>query len=196
MTDASSSTARTQTEPAQYLTFTLDGEVFATEIEKVREVLEYRDVTKVPRTPDFMRGVINLRGNVVPVVDPRLQFGMEQAEPTIDTCIVIVEVRIDDESTLLGAIADSVQEVIDLDASQLEPPPRLGTRVHTDFIRAMGKHHDGFVIILDMDRVFSEEQLASVRSTGDLAASDAEDAGNGDDIDEGGTDASEKVGGE
>ena len=174
MTDASSSTARTQTEPAQYLTFTLDGEVFATEIEKVREVLEYRDVTKVPRTPDFMRGVLNLRGNVVPVVDPRLQFGMEQAEPTIDTCIVIVEVRIDDESTLLGAIADSVQEVIDLDASQLEPPPRLGTRVHTDFIRAMGKHHDGFVIILDMDRVFRDEQLARVLSTREMSAATGE----------------------
>lgn len=179
MTDASSSTARTQVEPAQYLTFTLDGEVFATEIEKVREVLEYRAVTKVPRTPDFMRGVINLRGNVVPVVDPRLQFGMQQAEPTIDTCIVIVEVRIDDESTLLGAIADSVQEVIDLDASQLEPPPRLGTRVHTDFIRAMGKHNDGFVIILDMDRVFSDEQLARVRGTGEVTA-DTEDSGTND----------------
>ena len=155
-------TAAATAEPVQYLTFTLDGETFATEISQVREVLEYSHVTRVPRTPEFMRGVINLRGNVVPVVDLRLQFGMPAVEPTIDTCIVIVEVAIDDQPTVLGALADSVQEVIELRDDQQEPAPRLGTRIDTDFIQAMGRHDDRFVIILDMDRVFSVDEIAAV----------------------------------
>ncbi|MCP4406247.1 MAG: chemotaxis protein CheW, partial [Gammaproteobacteria bacterium] len=132
---------------------------------QVREVLEFSRVTKVPRTPDYMRGVINLRGSVVPVVDLRVQFGMQKTEPTVDTCIVIVEVRIDDQPTVLGALADSVQEVIELRRDQLEPAPRLGTRVDTEFIRAMGKHDDKFVIILDMNRVFSEDKLTEVQES-------------------------------
>jgi purine-binding chemotaxis protein CheW len=140
----------------------LDGEAFATRIAQVREVLEYSDVTKVPRTPDYMSGVINLRGSVVTVVDMRLQFGMPVAEPTVDTCIVIVEVEIDDESVVLGALVDSVQEVIDLRAEQLEPAPTLGTRVNTEFIQAMGKVDEGFVIVLDMDKVFSLDLLMQV----------------------------------
>ncbi|MGB0468291.1 MAG: chemotaxis protein CheW [Pontibacterium sp.] len=167
-------------EPVQYLTFTLDGESFATEITQVREVLEFSRVTKVPRTPDYMRGVINLRGSVVPVVDLRLQFGMDETEPTIDTCIVIVEVLIDGQPTVLGALADSVQEVIELRRDQLEPAPRLGTRVNTEFIRAVGKHDDKFEIILDMNRIFSVDQLADVQESsqtlpqGELADSAAE----------------------
>lgn len=150
-------------EAVQYLTFTLDGEAFATDISQVREVLEFTRVTNVPRTPDYMRGVINLRGSVVPVVDLRLQFNMQQTEPTIDTCIIIVEVQIDGQPTVLGALADSVQEVIDLRRDQLEPAPRLGTRVNTEFIRAMGKHDDEFVIILDMNRVFSVDELTEIQ---------------------------------
>ncbi len=162
MTTATTDNAIPQDEPVQYLTFTLDGEHFATEISQVREVLEFSRVTKVPRTPDYMRGVINLRGSVVPVVDLRLQFAMQESEPTVDTCIVIVEVRIDDRPTVLGALTDSVQEVIELGRDQLEPAPRLGTRINTEFIRAMGKHDDRFVIILDMNRVFSADQLTEV----------------------------------
>lgn len=160
-------------EPVQYLTFTLDGESFATEISEVREVLEYSRVTRVPRSPEYMRGVINLRGSVVPVVDLRLQFGIGPTEPTIDTCIVIVEVQVDGQPTVLGALADSVQEVIELMPEQLAPPPRLGTRVDSAFIRAMGKHGERFVIILDMDRVFSEESITEVqKSSGALADED------------------------
>ncbi len=153
-------------ESGQYLTFTLDGEVFALEIAKVREVLEYGTVTRVPRTPEFMRGVINLRGNVVPVVDLRRKFDMGETEPTVDTCSVITEVEIDGETTLLGALADSVQEVIELEAGQIEPPPRMGTRLDTGFIRGMGRRGDEFVIILDIDRVFSAEELAAVAEAG------------------------------
>lgn len=163
MTTAETNYAKPLEDPVQYLTFTLDGEAFATEIAQVREVLEFSRVTKVPRTPDYMRGVINLRGSVVPVVDLRLQFGIEETEPTIDTCIVIVEVLIDDQPTVLGALADSVQEVIEFRQDQLEPAPRLGTRVKTEFIQAMGKHDDRFVIILDMNRVFSEDQLTELQ---------------------------------
>ncbi len=105
----------------QYLTFKLGEEVYAVDISKVREVLDFTTVTKVPRTPDFMRGVINLRGSVVPVVDLRLKFGMQGTENTVNTCIIIMEVRVDSETTILGALADSVQEVIDLDTEHIEP---------------------------------------------------------------------------
>ncbi len=161
-------------EPVQYLTFTLDEEFFATDIAQVREVLEFTHITNVPRTPDYMRGVINLRGSVVPVVDLRLQFGMNKAEPTVDTCIVIVEVQIDGNPVVLGALTDSVQEVIELRRDQLEPAPRLGARINTSFIRAMGKHNDDFVIILDMNRVFSVNELTEIQD-GSQASSDEVD---------------------
>jgi purine-binding chemotaxis protein CheW len=160
----------TADEPMQYLTFRLDGEAFATGITRIREVLEYTRVTKVPRTPDYMLGVINLRGNVVPVVDLRQQFEMATSEPTVDTCIIIIEVNVDGAATVLGALADSVQEVIELKAEQMEPAPMLGTRVDNRFIRAMAKLDDRFVIVLDMDRVFSLEQLEGLAEGGDDAA--------------------------
>jgi purine-binding chemotaxis protein CheW len=146
---------------AQYLTFKLDQELFAVDIAKVREVLEFTSMTKVPRTPDFMRGVINLRGNVVPVVDMRLKLGLSMTEKTVDTCVVISEVAVDGESTVLGALVDSVQEVIDLDASNVAPPPHMGSRVDTAVIRGMGKRDDQFIMILDLDRVFTADELRS-----------------------------------
>jgi len=138
----------------QYLTFKLEDEVFALDIAKVREVLEYTTITKVPRTPDFMCGVINLRGGVVPVVNMRLKFGMPDAEKTVNTCIIITEVTIDGEITVLGALADSVQEVMDLEPDQIEPAPKIGTKLDTDFIKGMGKHDNKFIMILDIDKVF------------------------------------------
>lgn len=147
----------------QYLTFKLDGDAYATEITKVREVLEHTDVTRVPRTPDYMKGVINLRGSVVPVIDLRMQFGLKSGEVTVDTCIIIVEVNINGQATVLGELADSVQEVIDLTPDQLEPAPTLGTRVNNKFIHAMGKASDGsFIIVLDIDKVFSAGQIDKV----------------------------------
>jgi purine-binding chemotaxis protein CheW len=153
------------TETRQYLTFKLAEEVFALDISKVREVLDFTTITKVPRTPDFMRGVINLRGGVVPVVDMRLKLGMSRTEQTVDTCIIIVEVTLDDEVTVLGALADSVQEVFELEPEQIEPPPRIGTRLKTEFIKGMGKRDDHFIIILDIDKVFSSEELAIAGDT-------------------------------
>jgi purine-binding chemotaxis protein CheW len=148
------------TETSQYLTFKLDDEVFALDISKVREVLDFTAVAKVPRTPDFMLGVINLRGSVVPVVDMRIKFAMSATETTVNTCIIIVEIELDGETTMLGALADSVQEVIDLEPDQIEPPPRIGTRLDTRFIKGMGKRDSEFIIILDIDKVFSVDELA------------------------------------
>ena len=149
-------------ETNQYLTFRLDGEVFALGIDKVREVLDFTEMTKVPQTPEFMRGVINLRGNVVPVVDMRLKFGMAKTEKTVNTCIIITEIDLEGETTVIGALADSVQEVLDLEPDQIEPPPRIGTRLRTEFIKGMGKRDEQFIIILDIDRVFSSDELAVV----------------------------------
>jgi purine-binding chemotaxis protein CheW len=147
-------------EMTQYLTFKLADEVFALDITKVREVLDFTTVTKVPRTPDFMRGVINLRGSVVPVVDLRLKFGMTRTENSVNTCIIITEVTVDGDTTMLGALADSVQEVLDLEPGSIAPAPRIGTKLRTDFIKGIGKQNDRFVIIVDIDRVFSADDLA------------------------------------
>ncbi|MCX6345226.1 MAG: chemotaxis protein CheW [Armatimonadetes bacterium] len=149
----------------QYLTFTLGEEGFAIEISKIREVLDFTDLTTVPRTPDYMRGVINLRGNVVPIVDLRLQLGMSAVEKTVDTCIVIVEVDMGADMLHVGMLADSVQEVVDIDHSQIEPAPKMGTRLNTEFIRGMAKRDDKFSIILDIDKVLSGEELAAMMDT-------------------------------
>ena len=160
----------TITETTQYLTFKLEDELFALDIGKVREVLDFTSITKVPRTPDYMRGVINLRGSVVPVVDLRLKFGMVQAEKTVNTCVIIVEVELGGEKVVMGAMADAVQEVLDLEPDQIEPPPRIGTRLNTDFIKGMGKHADQFIIILDIDKVFTQGELDLVQEMEGAAA--------------------------
>src|ERR1700761_180706 len=151
------------TETKQYLTFKLGHEVFATEVAKVREVLDFTSVTEIPRTPDFMSGVINLRGSVVPVVDLRLCLHMSKTERTRNTCIVVVEVLLDNESIVIGALADSVEEVIDLEPDQIEPAPRIGTQIRMDFIKGMGKRDAQFIMILDIDRVFSADELIATR---------------------------------
>lgn len=148
------------TEIRQYLTFKLSEEIFAVDVEKVREILELTTITKIPQTPEFMRGVINLRGSVVPVVDMRLKFGMPETERTVNTCIVVVEVACDGETLVLGALTDSVQEVFELEPEQIEPAPRIGTRIDTDFIQGMGKSDGQFIMILDIDRVFGAEELS------------------------------------
>ncbi len=150
----------TITETTQFLTFTLADEVFAVDIGRVKEVLEYTTMTRVPRTPPAMCGVINLRGSVVPVVDMRLKFGMAKSERTVNTCIIIIEITVDGSKTVLGAMADSVKEVMNLEPDQIDPAPKIGAKLRTDFIRGMGKQGDHFIIILDTDKVFSEEELA------------------------------------
>jgi len=147
------------TEASQYLTFKLDQEIYALDITQVSEVLDFSEITKVPRMPDFMRGVINLRGGVVPVVDLRLKFGMTRTEKTVDTCIIIIDLTIEGDTTLLGVLADSVQEVMIMEPGQISPPPKIGTRLDTEFIKGMGKKNDEFVIIVDIDKVFSIDDM-------------------------------------
>jgi purine-binding chemotaxis protein CheW len=149
-------------ETTQYLTFNLADEIFAVDVGRVREILEITSITKVPQTPDFMRGVINLRGSVVPVIDMRLKFGMTETERTVNTCIIVVEVTMDGETIVLGSLADSVQEVIEMEPDHIEEAPHIGTHLNTEFIRGMGKHDGRFVMILDIDKIFSEQELDSV----------------------------------
>ncbi len=150
-------------ETDQFLAFNLEDEVFALDISKVREVLEFTTVTKVPQTPEMMKGVINLRGSVVPVIDMRIKFGMEETEKTVNTVIIIIEIDLDDELTMVGALVDSVKEVIDLDSDDIEPPPKIGTKLNTDFIKGMGKQDGQFVIILDIETIFSSNELEMVQ---------------------------------
>ena len=151
----------------QYLTFRLAGETFALAIAKVREVLEHRTLTKLPQTPATVRGVINLRGHVVPVVDLNLRFGNRETETTVDTCIVITEVEIDGTVAHLGALVDAVDEVFELEDDRIEPPPRMGLNLDTSYVRGMGKRDDDFVIVLDADRVFDARDAALSQSERD-----------------------------
>jgi len=148
------------TETHQYLTFTLDRDQYAVNVGDVREVLELTPLTKIPRMPDFMKGVINIRGSVVPVIDLRRKFGMAEAEQTVDTSIIVMDVRTSEAEVTVGCLADSVQEVVDITPDSVEAAPRIGTRIHSSFIEGMGKRGNDFVIILNIDRVFQEEDLA------------------------------------
>ncbi len=157
------------TEAGQYLTFKLGEEIFALNVGQVREVLDLTTITKVPGTPDFMRGVINVRGSVVPVMDLRLKFGLSRTENTLDTRIIVMELSLEGEVVVLGTLADSVNEVIDLEPNQIEPPPKIGMRWRTEFIKGIGKRNDLFIIILDIDRVFSTDELAILDSVSEEA---------------------------
>jgi len=147
----------------QFLTFTLGKEIFALDIGTVREVLELTSITKIPRTPIFMRGVINLRGNAVPVVDMRMKMGMSQGEDTVDTCIIIVEIEFDGELTVMGALVDSVREVFEMMPDSIEPAPKMGAAVNAEYIRGMGRQDEQFIIILEINKIFSAEELALVK---------------------------------
>ncbi len=154
------------TDTALYLTFRLEEEVFAIDVAKVREVLDLSAITKVPHAPDFMRGVINVRGNVVPVMDMRTKFGLPPTDSTVNTRIIIMELSMDGSALVLGAIADSVNDVLELEPDQIEEPPSLGNRWRSDFIKGIGKREDNFIIILDIDKVLSTDELALVHSGG------------------------------
>ena len=150
----------------QYLTFTLGSELFALDIGWVKEILDDKNITKIPRTPDFVRGVINVRGRAIPVVDLRLKFGMPATELATNTCVIIAEVEMQGEKVVMGALADAVQEVLELRPDDIEPAPRLGSAIDVEFIQAIGKHNSKFIIILDINKVFSPDELADVNEVG------------------------------
>ena len=146
----------------QYLTFVLGGETFAIGISGVKEIIEYGSLTTVPMMPDFIRGVINLRGGVVPVVDLSARFGKKASTVTKRTCIVIIEVGSAGEKHDIGMMVDAVSAVLDIPDSEIEPAPAFGARIRTDFIDGMGKVDGKFVIILSVDHVLSVEEMAVV----------------------------------
>lgn len=148
----------------QYVTFKLGEEIFALDVAKVLEVLDVAPITRVPRSSDFMCGVINVRGSVVPVVDLRLKFGMERAENTMNTRILVMEINVEDETTVTGALADSVLDVMGLAEEEIEPPPKVGAKRGIEFVNGIGKHDDRFILILDMDRIFSAGEVAVIKA--------------------------------
>ena len=143
----------------KYLTFKLGAEEFGLEILKVQEIIKMMDITRVPRTPDFVRGVINLRGKVIPVVDLRLRFAMEAKATTDKTCVIVVQVRRENVTVTMGTIVDEVSEVLDIGGEQIEPAPEFGEMVNTDFIVGMGKVGKRVVMLLDVDKVLSQQEL-------------------------------------
>ncbi len=147
-----------RTREGKYLSFVLNNEVYGIEILKVREIISLMDVTNVPQTPDHMKGVINLRGKVIPVIDLRLKFSMPEEEHTQETCTIVVEV----DSTSIGLIVDSVSEVMEINRNEIEDAPQFGQGIDTNFIMGLGKAKDTIVILLDIAKVLSEEELAMV----------------------------------
>src|SRR5512135_850410 len=152
-------------EGKKFLTFLMANEKYGLEILKVREIIGIMDVTPVPTTPAFVRGVINLRGKVIPVVDLRLKFGMEAKEDTQRTCIIVVHLAREGQEMIMGIIVDEVSEVLDIDQDQIEPPPSFGADIKTDFILGMGKVNQRVVTMLDIDRVLSEREIALVENS-------------------------------
>lgn len=149
-------------EQQQYLTFRLGDETFALPILSIKEILEYPSLTVVPLMAACVRGVLNLRGSVVPVVDLAVRFGREPGPQTRRTCVVIIEVRSGEEWLDIGIVVDAVNQVIDIPASEIEPPPSFGARLRTDFIHGMGKVDGGFVVILDAGQVLSVDEIAQL----------------------------------
>lgn len=155
---------RESAENHQFLTFALGSEMFAVATLSVKEIIEYGQLTEVPMMPGFIRGVINLRGAVVPVIDLSSRFGRSATLITRRTCIVIIEVPNEEDKQDIGVVVDSVSEVLEIPAEQIEPPPGFGAKIRTDFIQGMGKVNDKFVILLDVGKVLSVEEISTLAS--------------------------------
>ena len=158
MKDLSAGSAQADRE-GKYLTFSLAGEEYGIGILKIKEIIGMMPITTVPQTPEFVKGVINLRGKVIPVIDLRLRFSMEQSEYTERTCIIVVELKSQAADILIGVVVDSVSEVLNIKADDVEDTPTFGTRLNTDYILGMAMMEGGVKILLDIDRVLSEEEV-------------------------------------
>ncbi|HAP44218.1 MAG: hypothetical protein A2087_14290 [Spirochaetes bacterium GWD1_61_31] len=158
----------------QYLTFGIDGDSYAIPVSKVREVLEYLKPVKLPKTADWLKGLINVRGSGIPVVDLRIRFGLSESEVSRDTAIIVTEIAQGSANQLvIGALTDEVHEVIDLEPDQLEPAPRFGSKIDADFIKCIGKKDDRFIIILDVDRIFSRDEAGALDAAATVTAAAA-----------------------
>ena len=156
----------------QYLTFMLSGEMYAVGILNVKEIIEYGQLTEIPMMPAFIRGVINLRGSVVPVIDLAARFGGQQTEVSRRTCIVIIEIGGDEERHDIGVVVDAVSEVLEVSSADIEPAPSFGAKIRADFIDGMGKIGGKFVIILSIQRVLSVEEIAQLTKVGEQGVAD------------------------
>jgi purine-binding chemotaxis protein CheW len=165
----------TLTRAAHYITFRLGDELFAINVIQVREVLDMSVITRVPRAPSYMRGVVNVRGSAIPVVDLRVKFGLPPSADTVNTRIVVLELSLDGEAVVVGGIADSVHDVMELEASQIEEAPRMAMRWRAELVQGMGKRGDEFVIILDIDKVFSSDDVAQIGPLSQLGDAVARD---------------------
>lgn len=157
----------------QYLTFVLAGEIFAMGILAIKEIIEYSPLTEVPMMPDYVRGVINLRGSVVPVIDLSVRFGKPSSPVTKRTCIVIIEILVSGERHVLGVVVDAVNAVLDIPDSEIEPPPAFGASIRTDFIQGMGNVNGKFVILLDVEHVLAADEMQMLTQTQDAAVHEA-----------------------
>jgi len=155
-----------QEKEGKYLTFTLANEDYGLEILKVREIIGMMDITQVPQTPEYVKGVINLRGRVIPVLDLRLKFGLEAAEYGERTCIIVVEVQSEVGPVQMGVVVDSVSEVLNINGDDIEPPPSFGSRLKTQFILGIAKAKGTIKILLDIDRVLTSEEMAGLETLG------------------------------
>lgn len=162
------------TETQQYVAFRLGQEVFALEVSHVREILQLTRITRVPGMPGYILGLIDVRDKAIPVLDMRRKFGIKEAAKkagksfTVDTCVIVVEVAVDQERSVIGALADGVEEVAEFDLALIQPPPSIGLHLKTDYIKGLGKKDDRFIMLLDIDKVFSAEELAAGQATREI----------------------------
>ena len=150
----------------RYLTFNLGGEIYGLPILKVQEIISLMKITKVPRTPPFVLGVVNLRGKVVPIVNMRLKFGLDLVQDTERTCIILVQIAYSSQAITIGVLVDEVREVLNLLAEQISKTPPMGASVDTEFIMGMGRVDDNVVMLLDLDKAFSSEELSAIEAEG------------------------------
>lgn len=148
-----------------YLTFKLGEETFGANVAKVLNILEMTKITKVPKSPPYMKGVINLRGAVLPLIDTRIKFDMPETEYTPNTCILVLDIDLNGEPVHVGALVDSVQEVIEIDDSQIQPPPSIGSKYRSEFIEGMAKINEEFIMLLNMDLIFSTSELSLLKDS-------------------------------
>jgi purine-binding chemotaxis protein CheW len=152
-----------------YLTFKLGDETFAANVSKVIEILEIPKITKVPRSPDFMRGVVNLRGNVLSVIDSRIKFGLPVTDDTVNTCIIVMNIDLDGQNITLGLIVDAVKEVIDIASDSIQGVPEIGSKYNSDFIEGMVKSDDHFIMILNIALLFSSQEANILHQVSEIA---------------------------
>ncbi len=148
-----------------FLSFKLGEETYAANVSKVLNILEMVKITKVPKAPEYMKGVINLRGTVLPLVDTRIKFGLEETAYTNNTCILVLDIQLEGESVQVGALVDSVQEVLELSDEEILPPPSIGKKYKSEFIEGMAKSDDQFIMVLNMDMIFSTDELIALQES-------------------------------